>query len=91
MRQSGGKTALTMWPTVICLAILFAATLFEWYWVWGLLFLFWAVASIPLGQVFVIQTVRRDESPLLFWTISVFWVVVSVLVIVNDLFPEFLS
>ena len=48
-------------------------------------------ASLPLGQVFVIQTVRRDESPLLFWTISVFWVVVSVLVIVNDLFPEFLS
>lgn len=75
-------------PTVVALAVLLVATAFGWYWVWGILFLHWAVLGIVTGNAFVLQTVRRDESPLLFWLISVAWLVLAVLAILDGFFPE---
>lgn len=75
-------------PTVVALAILLAATFIGWYWVWGILFLYWAVLGIVTGNAFVLQTVQRGESPLLFWLISVAWLVLAVLAILDGFFPE---
>ena len=75
-------------PTVLALAVLVGATLVEWYWVWGIFFLYWAVLGIVRGEAFVVQTVSRDESPVLFWLISVTWLVLAVLAIFYGLFPE---
>ena len=81
------KAAKTKLPTVVGLITLVTATIFNWYWVWGLMFLYWAVLSVVVGQVFVVQTVRRDESPYLFWSVSAMWAILAILVIVTDLFP----
>ena len=75
-------------PTVVALAALLIATWMDWQWVWGVFFLYWAVLGIMTGQAFVVRTVDHDESPLLFWLISVTWLVVAALSIFYDLFPE---
>lgn len=75
-------------PTVVALAALLIATWMDWQWVWGVFFLYWAVLGIATGQAFVVRTVDQDESPLLFWMISVTWLVLSALSIFYDLFPE---
>ncbi len=75
-------------PTVVALLVLLAATFVGWYWVWGILFLYWAVLGIVTGNAFVLQTVQRDESPLLFWLISVAWLILAALTILDGFFPE---
>ena len=74
-------------PTVVSLVVLVTATYFDWYWVWGLLYLYWAVQSVGVGEAFLVQTVRRDGNPVLFWSVSVMWFILAVLVVVTDLFP----
>ena len=75
-------------PTVVALTVLLAATLIGWYWVWGIFFLYWAVSGIVTGHAFVVQTVYRDQSPVLFWLISITWLVLAGLTIFYDFFPE---
>ena len=77
----------TKWPTVVALAVLLAATAVDWTWVWGVFFLYWSVNGIATGQAFVVQMVRRDENPGLFWFISISWVVLAALMIFYDFFP----
>lgn len=74
-------------PTVVALTVLLAATLIGWYWVWGIFFLYWAVSGIVTGHAFVVQTVYRDQSPVLFWLISITWLVLAGLTIFYDFFP----
>ncbi len=75
-------------PTVVALAVLLFATPMGWQWVWGILFLYWAVSGIVTGHAFVVQTVQRAENPVLFWLISVTWLILSGLTIFYDFFPE---
>ena len=75
-------------PTVVALAVLLIATWMDWQWVWGVFFLYWAVLGIVTRQAFVVGTVEQDENPVLFWLISVTWLVLAALSIFYDLFPE---
>ncbi|MDE0132155.1 MAG: hypothetical protein OXQ32_07845 [bacterium] len=77
----------TKLPTAVSLVVLVVATWFEWYWVWGVLYLYWGVQSLGAGEAFLVQTVRRDGNPVLFWSVSAMWLILAVLVIVTDLFP----
>lgn len=61
------------WFTVAALGVLTIATIQEWYWVWGLLFVFWAVLGIRSGSAFLIEDISRREHPALFWLISAMW------------------
>ena len=78
----------TKWPTLVAMAVLLVVTFAEWYWVWGLLFLIWSLSAFVMRQVFVIQTIRQDEHPFIFWLISITWVVLAVLVVSYEFFPD---
>lgn len=80
-------SAETKFPTVVVLVVLLAATYFDWYWVWGMLYLYWGVMSLVDGQVYLVQTVRREENPYLFWSVTAMWLILAIVVIVIDLFP----
>ena len=81
-----GRTKI---PTIIALIVLLVATVLNWYWIWGLFFLYWAIAAIVMRQAFVVQTVRRDENPVLFWFICVTWLVLALVSILYDLVTPF--
>lgn len=61
------------WFTVLALVVLGVASYYEWYWVWGILFVFWAVTSIQGGQAFIVENISRRQNPVLFWLITVMW------------------
>lgn len=86
--RAGDPAGRTRWPTVAAMAILLLATIMEWYWVWGVLFLYWTIAAFVMGQAFVVQTIRRDEHSVLFWFVSITWLVLAILFILSDLFPD---
>ena len=74
------------------MAILLVAAVAEWYWVWGLFFIYWAISGIVNDQAFVLRIVHRDENPALFWFISISWLILSAAAIWFDFVdPTFLS
>ena len=42
--------ARAKWPTKVALVVLLAATVFDRYWVWGLVFLYWAAISVKRAR-----------------------------------------
>ena len=77
----------TKWPTVAALLILLIATAAGWNWVWGLFFLYWSLISFVARQTFIVQVIHRDEHPVFFHLVSISWVLLSVLMVLYDLFP----
>ena len=70
--------------------MLLVATVLNWYWMWGMFFLYWAIAGIVLREAFVVQPVTRHEHPVLFWIISGAWLVLAALTIYYDLIAPWL-
>ncbi len=75
----------TKWLTIAALILLTFATVQGWYWVWGLLFLFWGLGGIRSGATFVVEDVLRAENPALFWLISAMWVGFGAFYVYGDL------
>ncbi|MEM7221586.1 MAG: hypothetical protein AAF495_01315 [Pseudomonadota bacterium] len=73
------------WPTAILLPVLLIATYFSWYWVWGLLFLYWALPAIRSGEAFLVEPIERASNPVLFWAITAMWAGFGVWTLVADL------
>ena len=61
------------WFTAAALVVLWIASYYEWYWVWGILFVYWAAISIQGGQAFIVETISRRQNPVLFWLITIMW------------------
>lgn len=69
----------------IAVAVLLLATLFEHYWIWGLLFLWWAYTSWQTGEAFVLETVRVQDNAPLFYLIILMWAGFGILYASQDL------
>jgi hypothetical protein len=59
--------------SILALGILLAATYYQWYWVWGVFFLYWSIRSIQTKTAFLLFNVYQKESPVLYWTLNIFW------------------
>ena len=73
------------WPTIVAIPILLLASYLEWYWVWGALFVYWAVPAALSGEVFLVEPIERSTHPILFWIITAMWLGFGVWTIVADL------
>ena len=80
-RASGG----IRWLTLVALAIVVLALIFDLNFIWGLLFLFWAGPSLFTGVTFLVEPIHRSENPRLFWTIVSLWLGLSLTLIVWDI------
>lgn len=59
--------------TAVVLLALAAATILEWYWPWGLLFLYWVAAGLRSGDTFLVEPITRARNPILYWSITAMW------------------
>lgn len=73
----------------IAYPVLLVAALLGFYWVWGLLFLWWLVPTIRSGQAFLMFDITRAQDPLLFWAVVVLWAVFGLMMIAASLFPQY--
>ena len=80
-RASGG----IRWLTLVALAIVVLALIFDLNFIWGLLFFFWAGPSLFTGVTFLVEPIHRSENPRLFWTIVTLWLGLSLTLIVWDI------
>ena len=84
-RRGGGASGRIRWFTLAALAIVVVAVLFDYQWIWGLLFLSWSAPSLYTGVVFLVEPVHRAENPRLFWIIVALWLGLSLALIGMDL------
>lgn len=73
------------WPTLIALPVLVLATAMNWYWIWGCLFLYWAVPALRGGTAYLVEPIERDRDPLLFWLIVALWIGLGLWAVIADL------
>ena len=59
--------------TAAVLPALAAATYLDWFWPWGLLFLYWVILSLRAREAFLIERVTRARNPILYWAITGMW------------------
>ena len=83
-RQGRRAVGGIRWLTLGALAVVVAAVVFNFQWLWGLLFLFWVVPSLTTGVTFLVEPIHRDENPWLYWTITTIWLGLSLALIAID-------
>ena len=81
-RRAGGGIK---WLTLVALAIVVVALVFDFQWMWGLIFLFWSGPSLFTGVTFLVEPVHRSENPWLFWVIVSLWLGLSLALIGWDI------
>lgn len=73
---------ITHYLTFICLLI---STALGWSWLWGALFVFWALPAYFSRQVFFIDMVERDKEPIFYWAILATWVLLGCVMTLSDI------
>lgn len=49
------------------------------YWLFGFLFLVWVILDLKNRQTYLLEIIKRDENPILYWIIVITWLCFSVL------------
>jgi len=75
-RRNMSASALSSikWATLITIPVLAVATWREWYFVWGLLFVYWGIGSVFSGNAFLVEPLTRNRNPLLYWLVTAAWI-----------------
>ena len=77
---------------IAALGGLYITTGLGWTWPWGVLFLLLTWPSVRSGAVELVDFVRRDENPVVFWAIVTTWLLMSASLVAMDvarwLWPE---
>ena len=82
---STGSSHTKKWRTVLALLGIYIAVLFNWNWVWGLVFLLWILPDVRSGSTYFVEPITRQESPILFWIIVCSWIGMSVYMLLGAL------
>lgn len=82
------KTIQSKWRTILGLLIILAAIVFNWSWMWGILFLLWVIPDIRNGYTFFIEPINRKDHSLLYWIIVVMWLLMSAYFLLEPFFPQ---
>lgn len=65
------------WKALAGLALIGIGFYMNWYWVWGVLFLLWAIGDIRRQSTHLLEEVTREETPILYWVIITLWLACS--------------
>ena len=79
------------WKAILGLSLVLVSVVFNWAWLWGVLFLAWVMPDIKQGRTYLFETVDRQESPLLFWLIISMWIMLSIYSFTYALQPGWFS
>jgi hypothetical protein len=78
----------TKWRSVLGLLLVYIAVFLNWQWLWGVLFLFWIIPDFFTGETSFIEPIERQENPILYWTILLTWLVLSLYLLATLFFDE---
>jgi len=76
------------WKTIVALIMVYSSVVFNQMWLLGLLFLFWTIESLRNRRAYVIEDIKRDDNPILYWVIVTTWFILGLFYF--DFFNELL-
>lgn len=79
------------WKTAVVLMLVHLSFWLNQLWIWGLLFLWWGLASIHNGQSIFIEVVDRRSYPVLFWALNLSWIGLGIYYCLTLFYPSLLE
>lgn len=61
------------WKSMLALVLIGTAVTLDMYWLWGILFMLWAIMDIKNRQTYLLEEIPRDTNPFLYWIIVTMW------------------
>lgn len=65
------------WRTILALILMYLIIIFDWEWMWGILFLIWVIPDLFTGSTYFIEPIHKKENPMLFWIIIISWILMA--------------
>lgn len=65
------------WRSILALCLIATGLFFDWYWVWGILFIFWALLDLRNRRTYLLEDIPRSECPVLYWVIVLLWLTLA--------------
>lgn len=72
------QTNQIKWRPLLGLGLIFCAILFNWNWIWSLLFLLWVIPDIVSGVTYFLEPIYKLENPALYWAVIITWLTLSI-------------
>lgn len=69
------------WRTILGLLLVWVASILNWQWIWGVLFIIWIIPDFYTGITYFIEPISKKDNPILYWLIMISWVSLSILTI----------
>ncbi|MCT4612093.1 MAG: B12-binding domain-containing radical SAM protein [Clostridia bacterium] len=73
------------WKTIMALVMIFSGIIFNINFIFGILYVLWAILDIKTGNAYVIENIEKRENPILFWLIVITWLTSGLYVLLSDL------
>lgn len=86
--RSNRNTSSMKWRTIAGLILVYAATIFNLQWAWGIMFLIWVIPDLFSGVTYFMEPISKQENPILYWVIVISWILMSVMMIGSLVWPE---
>lgn len=67
------------------LLLVIVAVIWELDWLWGVIFLAWVIPDLISKETHFFEQVTRTENPILYWSIMITWIVLSVYLLLSPL------
>ncbi|MFA8343176.1 MAG: hypothetical protein ACEPO8_09440 [Rhodothermaceae bacterium] len=74
------------WKTIIALAAIIIALINNWDWLWGVLFLFWAINDLRNKSTYFVEPISRSENSFIYWVIIFMWIIFGIYKLIPDKF-----
>lgn len=59
------------WKTLVAIALMICAIIFNWTWVWSIFILMSLIYMFYSDEIHIVETIKKSESPGMYW--FTFW------------------
>ena len=65
--------------SAIVLVLIYISLLVQTYWFFGVLLLLWLVQDFFRKETYIMNVIRRDDSPILYWLTLITWLILGLI------------
>lgn len=73
------------WKTITVLILMMFAIQYDWNWFWALIIFLGLINIFATNEIHFVETIKKKESPLMYWIVVLVWVFFTVLTILSYL------
>jgi radical SAM superfamily enzyme YgiQ (UPF0313 family) len=72
-RLTTGTSWTVRWKSILALVAIAISLTFDLYWIWGVLFIIWAINDLRNGYTHLLDHIPKAEAPILYWIVVMTW------------------